>query len=158
MIPNHHRDTAFLSSSKSLIRCTCFSWRYFYHADTRVCPRRFDVVSSLYIMYVHLTLVSQQNVKTNNVCHSAKKMRWCTVSEPERRKCADLAKALGAAFPTAATLYSQLSCVRTFSTADCLSKIRVSYCYLHEILMYLHLDFILNYFLVSKFTVFFWVQ
>ncbi|MCJ8729567.1 hypothetical protein PDJAM_G00108140 [Pangasius djambal] len=53
-----------------------------------------------------------------------KKMRWCIVSEPERRKCADLAKALGAAFPPAATLYSQLSCVRAFSTADCLSKIR----------------------------------
>ncbi|XP_027002253.1 saxiphilin-like isoform X1 [Tachysurus fulvidraco] len=54
----------------------------------------------------------------------AKKMRWCVVSEPEQRKCADLAKALGAAFSPAATLYSQLSCVRAFSTADCLSKIR----------------------------------
>ncbi|XP_060774299.1 saxiphilin-like isoform X2 [Neoarius graeffei] len=54
----------------------------------------------------------------------AKKMRWCIVSEPERRKCADLAKVLGAAFPPAATMYSQLSCVRASSTVDCLSKIR----------------------------------
>lgn len=65
------------------------------------------------------------------VYHTAKKMRWCVVSDAERRKCADLAKALGATFPPAATLYSQLSCVRAFSTADCLSKIRVGYYYIH---------------------------
>ncbi|KAI5628395.1 hypothetical protein C0J50_2885, partial [Silurus asotus] len=53
----------------------------------------------------------------------AKKMRWCILSEHERRKCADLAKALAATFP-ASTLYSQLSCVKAFSTTDCLSKIR----------------------------------
>ncbi|XP_062853971.1 saxiphilin-like isoform X2 [Trichomycterus rosablanca] len=55
----------------------------------------------------------------------AKKMRWCTVSEPEQRKCADLAKALLAVLsPATATSLGRLSCVRTYSTADCLSRIR----------------------------------
>lgn len=58
--------------------------------------------------------------------HSGKKMRWCTVSEPEQRKCAELAKALVAVLPPAAvTAFARLSCVKAYSTADCINKIRV---------------------------------
>lgn len=61
-------------------------------------------------------------------CFTAKKMRWCTVSEPEQRKCADLAKALLAHLsPATATSLGRLSCVRAYSTADCLTRIRVGY-------------------------------
>ncbi|XP_051752841.1 saxiphilin-like [Ctenopharyngodon idella] len=54
-----------------------------------------------------------------------KKMRWCTVSEPEQRKCAELAKALVAVLPPAAvTAFARLSCVKAYGTADCINKIR----------------------------------
>uniref|UniRef100_A0A8C2BL19 Serotransferrin n=1 Tax=Cyprinus carpio TaxID=7962 RepID=A0A8C2BL19_CYPCA len=54
-----------------------------------------------------------------------KKMRWCTVSEPEQRKCAELAKALVAVLPPAAvTAFGRLSCVKAYGTADCINKIR----------------------------------
>uniref|UniRef100_A0A3B4CKA0 Serotransferrin n=1 Tax=Pygocentrus nattereri TaxID=42514 RepID=A0A3B4CKA0_PYGNA len=57
----------------------------------------------------------------------AKKMRWCTVSEAEQRKCADLAKALVAALPPVViTAFARLSCVRAYSTADCINKIRAN--------------------------------
>ncbi|XP_071768761.1 saxiphilin-like [Centroberyx gerrardi] len=60
-------------------------------------------------------------------CIRAKKMRWCTVSDPEQRKCAELAKALVAALPPAAVAaFARLSCVRAYSTADCVSKIRAN--------------------------------
>ncbi|XP_039545606.1 inhibitor of carbonic anhydrase isoform X2 [Pimephales promelas] len=53
-----------------------------------------------------------------------KKIRWCTVSEPEQRKCADLAKALVAVLPPAAvTAFARLSCVKAYGTADCINKI-----------------------------------
>jgi hypothetical protein len=59
---------------------------------------------------------------------AAKKMRWCTVSDPEQRKCAELAKALVAVLPPAAVAaFARLSCVRAYSTADCIDKIRVSF-------------------------------
>lgn len=59
---------------------------------------------------------------------SGKKMRWCTVSEPEQRKCAELAKALVAVLPPAAvTAFGRLSCVKAYGTADCINKIRVGY-------------------------------
>lgn len=95
----------------------------------RVCLKGFELEGGC--------TVGTWNVKLNAkwVCHTAKKMRWCIVSEPERRKCAVLAKALGAIFPPTAILYNQLSCVKAISTADCLSKIRVSYYHLPEILM-----------------------
>lgn len=54
-----------------------------------------------------------------------KKMRWCTVSDPEQRKCAELAKALVAVLPPAAvTAFGRLSCVKAYGTADCVNKIR----------------------------------
>lgn len=57
----------------------------------------------------------------------AKKMRWCTVSDPEQRKCAELAKALVAVLPPAAVAaFARLSCIRASSTTDCIDKIRVS--------------------------------
>ncbi|XP_076012960.1 saxiphilin-like [Genypterus blacodes] len=60
-------------------------------------------------------------------CIRAKKMRWCTVSDPEQRKCAELAKALVAALPPAAVAaYARLSCIRASSTTDCIDKIRAN--------------------------------
>lgn len=57
----------------------------------------------------------------------AKKIRWCTVSDPEQRKCAELAKSLVMVLPPAAvTAFARLSCVRASSTIDCIDKIRVS--------------------------------
>lgn len=58
---------------------------------------------------------------------AAKKMRWCTVSDPEQRKCAELAKALVAVLPPAAVAaFARLSCIRASSTTDCIDRIRVS--------------------------------
>lgn len=52
-------------------------------------------------------------------------MRWCAVSEAEQKKCAELAKALVAVLPPAAvTAFARLSCVKAYSTADCINKIR----------------------------------
>uniref|UniRef100_A0A671QRX7 Serotransferrin n=1 Tax=Sinocyclocheilus anshuiensis TaxID=1608454 RepID=A0A671QRX7_9TELE len=54
---------------------------------------------------------------------SGKKMRWCTVSEPEQRKCAELAKALVAVLPPVAlSIWPSLSCVKAYGTADCINK------------------------------------
>ena len=54
-------------------------------------------------------------------------MRWCTVSETEQKKCAELSKALVAVLPPAAVnAFARLSCVRAYSTADCIDKIRVT--------------------------------
>ncbi|XP_070815800.1 saxiphilin-like [Chaetodon trifascialis] len=60
-------------------------------------------------------------------CIRAKKMRWCTVSDPEQRKCAELAKALVAVLPPAAVAaFARLSCIRASSTTDCVDKIRAN--------------------------------
>ncbi|KAF3856269.1 hypothetical protein F7725_016992, partial [Dissostichus mawsoni] len=57
-------------------------------------------------------------------CIRAKKIRWCTVSDPEQRKCAELAKALVAVLPPAAVAaFARLSCIRA-STTDCIDRIR----------------------------------
>ncbi|MGH0162597.1 UNVERIFIED_CONTAM: hypothetical protein FKN15_043248 [Acipenser sinensis] len=56
-----------------------------------------------------------------------KKFRWCTVSEREQRKCAELSKALVAVLPPAAiNAFARLSCIKAHSTADCISKIRAN--------------------------------
>ncbi|XP_026162581.1 saxiphilin-like isoform X2 [Mastacembelus armatus] len=58
-------------------------------------------------------------------CIRAKKMRWCTVSDPEQRKCAELAKALVSVLPQAAVAaFARLSCIRASSTTDCIDRIR----------------------------------
>ncbi|KAE8298503.1 Serotransferrin [Larimichthys crocea] len=55
----------------------------------------------------------------------SKKMRWCTVSDPEQRKCAELAKTLVAVLPPAVVAaYARLSCIRASSTTDCIDRIR----------------------------------
>ncbi|XP_012728139.2 saxiphilin [Fundulus heteroclitus] len=60
-------------------------------------------------------------------CIRGKKMRWCTVSDPEQRKCAELAKALVAVLPPAAVAsFARLSCVRASSTADCINKVKAN--------------------------------
>ncbi|XP_068568235.1 saxiphilin-like [Cebidichthys violaceus] len=60
-------------------------------------------------------------------CIRAKKTRWCTVSDPEQRKCAELAKALVAVLPPAAVAaFARLSCIRASSTADCIDRIRAN--------------------------------
>uniref|UniRef100_A0A672GZY1 Serotransferrin n=1 Tax=Salarias fasciatus TaxID=181472 RepID=A0A672GZY1_SALFA len=52
-------------------------------------------------------------------------MRWCTVSDPEQRKCAELAKALAAVLPPAAlAAFARLSCIRATSTTDCIDRIK----------------------------------
>uniref|UniRef100_A0A3B5ASA2 Serotransferrin n=1 Tax=Stegastes partitus TaxID=144197 RepID=A0A3B5ASA2_9TELE len=57
----------------------------------------------------------------------SKKMRWCTVSDPEQRKCAELAKALVAVLPPAAVAaFARLSCIRASSTADCIDRIKAN--------------------------------
>ncbi|KAM6928449.1 saxiphilin-like [Xenentodon cancila] len=57
----------------------------------------------------------------------AKKMRWCTVSYPEHRKCAELAKALVAVLPPAAVAaFARLSCIRASSTTDCINRIKAN--------------------------------
>ncbi|KAM4740554.1 saxiphilin-like [Anableps anableps] len=54
-------------------------------------------------------------------------MRWCTISDPEQRKCAELAKALVAVLPPAAVAaFARLSCVRASSTGDCIDKIKAN--------------------------------
>ncbi|KAL0978161.1 hypothetical protein UPYG_G00166880 [Umbra pygmaea] len=56
-----------------------------------------------------------------------KKLRWCTVSEQEHKKCAELAKALAAVLPAAAVAsFGSLSCIRSHSTTDCINKIRAN--------------------------------
>ncbi|XP_056885941.1 saxiphilin-like isoform X2 [Takifugu flavidus] len=60
-------------------------------------------------------------------CSRAKKIRWCTVSEPEQRKCAELAKSLVTVLPPAAVAaFARVSCVRASSTMDCIDKIRAN--------------------------------
>ncbi|XP_036382181.1 saxiphilin [Megalops cyprinoides] len=61
------------------------------------------------------------------VFKQCKKIRWCTVSELEQRKCAELAKALVAVLPPAAVAaFARLSCIRAYSTTDCIDKIRAN--------------------------------
>ncbi|XP_029007708.2 saxiphilin-like [Betta splendens] len=56
---------------------------------------------------------------------TAKKTRWCTVSDAEQRKCAELAKALGAVtHPATLGADTRLSCIRASSTTDCINRIR----------------------------------
>ncbi|NXS11883.1 TRFEB protein, partial [Neodrepanis coruscans] len=56
-----------------------------------------------------------------------KKFRWCTLSDLEQRKCAELAKALTAVLPlTAASSFTRISCIRAHNTYDCIDKIRAN--------------------------------
>ncbi|NXF05703.1 TRFE2 protein, partial [Smithornis capensis] len=56
-----------------------------------------------------------------------KKFRWCTLSDLEQRKCAELSKALMAVLPlTAASSFTRISCIRAYNTYDCIDKIRAN--------------------------------
>ncbi|NWR75816.1 TRFM protein, partial [Centropus unirufus] len=56
-----------------------------------------------------------------------KKFRWCTLSDLEQRKCAELSKALTAVLPlAAANSFTRISCIRAHNTYDCIDKIRVN--------------------------------
>ncbi|NXS15368.1 TRFE2 protein, partial [Mystacornis crossleyi] len=56
-----------------------------------------------------------------------KKFRWCTLSDLEQRKCAELSKALAAVLPlTAASSFTRISCIRAHNTYDCIDKIRAN--------------------------------
>ncbi|XP_054641362.1 saxiphilin-like isoform X1 [Dunckerocampus dactyliophorus] len=58
---------------------------------------------------------------------STKKVRWCTVSDPEQRKCAEMAKSLLAVLPPATTTtIARLSCICASSTTDCINKVRAN--------------------------------
>ncbi|XP_061639439.1 saxiphilin-like isoform X1 [Phyllopteryx taeniolatus] len=57
-------------------------------------------------------------------CTSTKKMRWCTVSDPEQRKCAEMAKAWLAVLPPATVnAFARLSCIRAISLTDCINRV-----------------------------------
>ncbi|XP_057701565.1 saxiphilin-like [Corythoichthys intestinalis] len=72
-------------------------------------------------------LVEAKNIKFVTEIHSfiiAKKIRWCTVSNPEQRKCAEMAKALMAVLPpTDLNTFARLSCIRASSQTDCINKV-----------------------------------
>ncbi|NWS67928.1 TRFM protein, partial [Crotophaga sulcirostris] len=56
-----------------------------------------------------------------------KKFRWCTLSDLEQRKCAELSKALMAVLPPAtANSFTRISCIRAHNTYDCIDKIRAN--------------------------------
>ncbi|NXH15030.1 TRFE2 protein, partial [Bucco capensis] len=56
-----------------------------------------------------------------------KKFRWCTLSDLEQRKCAELSKALMAVLPLATVnSFARISCIRAHNTHDCIDKIRVN--------------------------------
>ncbi|XP_015733407.1 melanotransferrin-like [Coturnix japonica] len=58
---------------------------------------------------------------------SGKKFRWCTLSDLEQRKCAELSKALTAVLPvTNADSFARISCIRAHNTYDCIDKIRAN--------------------------------
>ncbi|XP_021268873.1 melanotransferrin-like isoform X1 [Numida meleagris] len=58
---------------------------------------------------------------------SGKKFRWCTLSDLEQRKCAELSKALTAVLPVTDTnSFARISCIRAHNTYDCIDKIRVN--------------------------------
>ncbi|XP_026572888.1 serotransferrin-2-like [Pseudonaja textilis] len=61
------------------------------------------------------------------VAHLAagKKLRWCTLSPLEQKKCSELSKALLSALsPVPSSPFKRVSCILAHSTYDCINKIR----------------------------------
>uniref|UniRef100_K7GGW5 Transferrin-like domain-containing protein n=1 Tax=Pelodiscus sinensis TaxID=13735 RepID=K7GGW5_PELSI len=53
--------------------------------------------------------------------------RWCTLSDLEQRKCAELSKVLLVVLPLATVnSFTRVSCIRAQNTHDCIDKIRVN--------------------------------
>ncbi|XP_061730358.1 saxiphilin-like [Nerophis ophidion] len=91
----------------------CFKRVYSSHVLFRL---QLDTMRGTYVVLFFFILVC---------CTSTKNVRWCTVSNPEHRKCAEVAKSLLAVLPPAAIL-ARVFCVRAFSTTDCINKVRAN--------------------------------
>nr|XP_060640846.1 serotransferrin-1-like [Anolis sagrei ordinatus] len=58
---------------------------------------------------------------------AGKKVRWCTLSDAEQRKCSELSRALlSASAPSALSAFTRMSCIRVHNTRDCIDKIRAN--------------------------------
>ncbi|XP_070619680.1 lactotransferrin-like [Erythrolamprus reginae] len=56
---------------------------------------------------------------------SGKKLRWCTLSPLEQKKCSELSKALlSASSPVPSSPFKRVSCILAHNTYDCINKIR----------------------------------
>ncbi|XP_015684333.2 melanotransferrin-like [Protobothrops mucrosquamatus] len=56
---------------------------------------------------------------------SGKKLRWCTLSPLEQKKCAELSKALLSTLPpVSSSTLKRVSCILAHNTYDCINKIR----------------------------------
>ncbi|XP_077163968.1 lactotransferrin-like isoform X1 [Paroedura picta] len=64
---------------------------------------------------------------TITLLSTGKKFRWCTLSDLEQRKCAELSKVLLNVLPPATiSSFARVSCIRAHNTHDCIEKIRVN--------------------------------
>ncbi|XP_054851717.1 melanotransferrin-like [Eublepharis macularius] len=64
---------------------------------------------------------------TLTLLSTGKKFRWCTLSDLEQRKCAELSKVLLSVLPPATiSSFARVSCIRAHNTHDCIEKIRVN--------------------------------
>ncbi|XP_015272164.1 PREDICTED: melanotransferrin-like [Gekko japonicus] len=64
---------------------------------------------------------------TVSLLSTGKKFRWCTLSDLEQRKCAELSKVLLNVLPPATiSSFGRVSCIRAHNTHDCIEKIRVN--------------------------------
>ncbi|XP_032084930.1 serotransferrin-2-like isoform X2 [Thamnophis elegans] len=56
---------------------------------------------------------------------SGKKLRWCTLSPLEQKKCSELSRALLSALsPVSSSPFKRVSCILAHNTYDCINKIR----------------------------------
>ncbi|XP_048370923.1 melanotransferrin-like isoform X2 [Sphaerodactylus townsendi] len=64
---------------------------------------------------------------TVTLLSTGKKFRWCTLSDLEQRKCAELSKVLLNVLPPATiNSFARVSCIRAHDTYDCIEKIRMN--------------------------------
>ncbi|XP_042334828.1 saxiphilin-like [Sceloporus undulatus] len=78
-------------------------------------------MKALLLLLLHFLLASLAH------CSSGKKIRWCTLSDAEQRKCSDLSRALVAILTlTDTTAFGRVSCIRMRNTRDCVDKIRAN--------------------------------
>ncbi|XP_019394735.1 PREDICTED: melanotransferrin-like isoform X2 [Crocodylus porosus] len=91
--------------------------------ETRLQRRERDLCNAAAIMKIGTALV----LATFTLLSSGKKFRWCTLSDLEQRKCAELSKALLAVLPLATiNSFARVSCIRAHNTHDCIDKIRAN--------------------------------
>lgn len=89
-------------------------------------------VARLYRRKCENMSIFESNQKQSSSCYdplseiAAKKLRWCNVSDMEKRKCAELSKTLQSVLsPRAQVQFIKLSCIRAHNVEDCIKKIRV---------------------------------